>query len=139
MTRQLILSLSLLAFIACNGNKTKDSEMSSDSNTVQTTSTHFTPGDYFGILPAASGPGIMTDLVLKSDGKYELSMAYLEENGDYTEEGSYTVNEGLITLSRKDSLNDKYFRVQDKAVMMLDSDRRLPEGDIARHYVLSLR
>ncbi len=139
MTKQLILSFSLLAFIACSANKTKDNEMSSESSIVQTTSTHFTPGDYFGILPAASGPGIMTDLVLKSNGKYELSMSYIEETGDYVEEGSYTVDEGLITLSRKDSLNNKYFSVQGKAILMLDSDRRLPDGDIAEHYILSLR
>ncbi len=139
MTNKLIISLSLLAFIACGENKTKEDEKSSESNTVLTTSTRFVPGDYFGVLPAASGPGIMTNLIFKADGKYKLSMTYLEERGEYQEEGSYTVDKGLITLARNDSLNNKYFKAQGDEILMLDSEKQTPQGDIARHYILRLR
>ena len=138
MTKKLILSLSLLAFLACSENKTKQDTKSSESNTVRTTSTRFILGDYFGILPAASGPGIMTDVVFKANGKYKLSMTYLEERGEYQEEGSYTVDKGLITLAHKDG-NNKYFKAQGEEILMLDSDGQIPQGDIARHYILRLR
>ncbi len=139
MIKKLILPLSLLAFMACSENKGKEDEKSSELNTVQTTSTHFTPGDYFGVLPAATGPGILTDVIFKSDGKYKLSMTYIEARGEYQEEGSYTVDKGIITLARKDSLNNKYFKAQGEEIVMLDSEKQIPQKDIARHYTLRMR
>ena len=105
-------------------------------------------GTYEGTLPAASTPGIQTELTLNEDGTYQLVLDYMidpaavddslsspAEQSVFTETGSYDVDNALLTLTSADSALS-YFQVEDNQLRMLNSDQETVTGEMADLYVL---
>lgn len=95
---------------------------------------------YFGIfegtIPAASGPGIATTLTLNPDYTFTLVSKYLGEKPEtFTDQGSYTAEKGIITLKMQDGTN-KYFKIGQQEMMMLNDEMKPAEGDMAKNYIL---
>ncbi len=93
-------------------------------------------GTYQGVLPAASGPGIETTLILNSDGTYDMESIYMDEvAGVFEDEGTYSVSDGIITLNSPE-MEQTYFRMEEGQVRRLDTHQKPVIGELEEHYIL---
>ncbi|MDO5608408.1 MAG: copper resistance protein NlpE [Capnocytophaga sp.] len=91
-------------------------------------------GDYFGVIPCASCPGINTYIRISDDGTYEKNTQYREEKDGFdTEKGKFTWSDdgSAITLS-----DESLYRVGEGELVMLDADGQMIKGELAEAYVL---
>lgn len=93
-------------------------------------------GVYKGTLPAASSPGIKTELTLNEDKTFNWLSEYMEEeNGNFQDKGTYCVSENILTTtSEKGTVS--YFKVEDNQLRMLDKEKKEIFGELAEMYVL---
>ncbi len=96
-------------------------------------------GEYAGVLPCADCSGIKTKIVLKEDGTFEKSEEYLEkDNGLVESKGTFEWDKtgGVITL-KDEKGNVQLYKVDEGVLIMLGSDGKEVEGELADSYVLS--
>lgn len=95
-----------------------------------------TCGTYQGIMPAASGPGIDTTVILKPDYTYSENMVYIDEpRGNFTETGTYESKDKIITLTDEDGDKD-YYRAEKGQIRFLDRHKKVITGSLADYYIL---
>lgn len=90
---------------------------------------------YEGVLPAADCPGIQTTLTLYTNGTFQLNEVYLERDTAFTQTGSFTVADTLLTLLPQED-SPRYLRLGDNSAVMLNADRQPITGDLASQYIL---
>lgn len=94
-------------------------------------------GTYKGTLPAADCPGIEIALTLRPDGTYTEHSRYIDRDAVFDEQGRYTVDEGLVTLTPATGEPAEYLRIEANSLRRLDGDRKPVEGALADYYVLT--
>ncbi|MCM4166517.1 hypothetical protein KCTC52924_03453 [Arenibacter antarcticus] len=95
-------------------------------------------GTYEGTLPCASCEGIKTKISLTADGTYNSDIEYMgEEDGKFTENGKFKWNAkgDIITLQMADGGKQMY-KVEENAIVFLNSDGEVNTGQLAAYYVL---
>ena len=90
---------------------------------------------YDGVLPAADCPGIQTTLTLYKDGSFQLNEVYLERDTAFTQQGTFKVENGVLTLLETGD-TPRYFRLEENAAVMLTKDQKPITGALAAHYIL---
>ena len=91
--------------------------------------------EYEGVLPAADCPGIKTTLTLYTNGTFQLQEEYLERDASFTQTGTFTIQQDLLTLTTQDN-EVRYFRLGEGTASMLDADKQPITGDLASYYIL---
>jgi uncharacterized lipoprotein NlpE involved in copper resistance len=97
-------------------------------------------GTYEGTLPAADCPGIKTVLTLKADSTYQFTSDYIDRKDGHDEfSGIYKMlANGVVMITRPSSGENSFYKVKDEhSLIMTDSLGNEPEGEIAKHYVLT--
>lgn len=92
-------------------------------------------GVYEGVLPAADCPGIRTELTLNADGTFSKLSEYLERDSKYVDEGTFVLEEGLLTTTDKTG-EVFYYQLQEGALQQLDMQGQPIEGEMASFYIL---
>ena len=93
-------------------------------------------GTYQGVLPAASGPGIETTLTLNPNGTYNMESIYVDEvAGVFEDEGTYRVNDGVISLN-SDEMEIIYYQLESGQLRRLDHHQKEIIGEHSDHYIL---
>ena len=134
--------------MSCVENKKSNAETTSAEQTVlqtpEATTVEVTDsccvkrivGVYKGTLPAASSPGIKTELTLNEDLTFVHFSEFLEEkDGKFTEKGTFKVADGVLTATA-DEGTITYFKVEEGQLRMLNQDKEEIIGEMAELYVL---
>jgi hypothetical protein len=97
-------------------------------------------GEYFGTLPCASCPGIETRVVLNGDWTYQLSLKYLDRDGEpFQNSGKFQWDIGGDRIILRGLDKDGFaamFRVGEDALVQLDLDGNEVDGNLADKYIL---
>lgn len=140
-----------LSFFACSGNKTANNNQTDTISATEVVAEEVVlptqdnsetsldwPGVYEGTIPAASGPGIKMTLTLNADKTYKLVSDYIgEKDGVFTDEGTFSfINGSIVELVMKNDTN-KFFKVGEGRLFMLDSEMKPVEGELADKYILT--
>ena len=81
-------------------------------------------GTYEGVLPCADCPGIRTRLTLRQDGRFELSLTYLERKVEpFKSQGSFRWNADGNTITLDDG---SMYRVGEGRLLQLDRNGAVP-------------
>ncbi|CAM3675175.1 hypothetical protein FSS13T_26580 [Flavobacterium saliperosum S13] len=94
-------------------------------------------GTYEGVIPCADCPGIETELTLREDKTYSLSVLYQDrEKKPTVTQGSFTFDAtgSIITLDKNGDQNK--YKVAEGCIMMLDKDGKEIESDLKENYIL---
>ncbi len=95
-------------------------------------------GLYEGVIPAADGPGIKIELMLRDNGRYTMNSEYLERDISFSESGSYDVGGDTVSLIADDNGMFRYrFLKSGSALRMLDADGRMADGVLKDNYTLN--
>lgn len=151
MKKTIILAVAVIAamfVVSCNGNKTTGQKTDTDSlSCVESDSLQADgiaiesiAGTYEGTLPAADCPGIKTVLTLNSDSTYQYAADYIDRKDGHEEaSGIFKVSANhVIEIIRPSSGEASYYKVKDdNSLIMTDSLGNEPEGEMAKHYVLT--
>ncbi len=133
-TRLLLLAAASLTLAACGSTPQRPAAAQADMHNAENALDYL--GTYEGTLPAADCPGIVTALTLNADGTYDLHMKYIDRGTEFDERGAFALGENLLTLSRPDGGPEKYYKVEENRLRMLDAERNPVSGELAEHYVL---
>jgi uncharacterized lipoprotein NlpE involved in copper resistance len=93
-------------------------------------------GVYTGIIPAADGPGIKVQLVLRSDETYELRYEYIDKPGVFTSKGDFRWDESGSVITLDDREMPPYYKVGENILIQLDMQGKIITGNLADNYVL---
>lgn len=94
-------------------------------------------GVYEGVLPCADCPGIRTRLTLQQDGRFELSMRYIERRVEpFVSSGRFSWNADGNTITLDDGA---MYRVQEGSVLQLDRDGTPPRPDSLNRTLIKIR
>ncbi len=95
-------------------------------------------GLYEGVIPAADGPGIKIELMLRDNGRYTMNSEYLERDMSFSESGDYDVGGDTVSLITTDNGTPRYrFLKSGSALRMLDADDRTIDGVLKDNYTLN--
>ncbi len=139
MRKILVMASACLLFAAC-GNS--DSAKAPEKTKATVTDTHNAAnsldylGTYVGIFPAADGPGIATTLTLKADSTFTLRSVYIDRDSAFDDKGCYSLEGNLITLKTQDGEN-QYYKVEEKRLRRLDTNKQEITGALADNYILT--
>ncbi|WP_418991435.1 copper resistance protein NlpE [Alistipes sp.] len=144
MKRTILIAAAALALAAC-GSSTRKKAASADRAATETRSPDMHTaetsldykGTYTGTFPAADCPGIEMTLRLRDDGKYDLHMKYIDRRTEFDEQGTYTVEDNLLTLRPSDGDEPDYYKVEENRLRLLDAARQPITGELAAHYILT--
>lgn len=94
---------------------------------------------FYGTIPCADCPAIEYELHLHDDNTFDESMLYLERSVDANKnDGTYRIEkDSIIVLDRDGKDGFKRFILKDDTLVILQSDGKEMEGDLAEYYVLS--
>lgn len=94
-------------------------------------------GNYAGTLPCEDCDGIKTSLDLLEDKTFTLKMEYLGQGEPVVDKGGFEWNDdhSIITLYLQDNQTQQYL-VGDGTLTVLDSQGKVPDGELANDYVL---
>ena len=147
MKRQ-ILALTLLTLTFASCKKEVKTETATPVAAVDSTTTvpdmHTSEnaldwdGTYKGVIPCADCPGIETELTLREDKTYSLSVLYQDrEKKPTVTQGSFTFDPtgSIITLDKAG--NHSQYKVKEGCLAMLDADGKEIEGGLKTNYVLN--
>lgn len=135
----------LLGGVACKSGseRTKDGDLANTVATDSVVDMHTAeisldyPGVYKGTIPAASGPGINITLSLNKNKTFKMISDYIDEkDGVFADSGRYEIDGNIITLIEKDS-PDRYLKVEEGKVRMLDADKQVVKGALENNYILT--
>lgn len=92
-------------------------------------------GSYEGTSPGTNSL-IKTTITLKNDMTYTKDVEYLDK-GDkiFSQSGIYTSKNGIITLDDTDGAH--FYQIKDNALLQLDMDGNVIEGEMAEMFVLN--
>lgn len=128
-----------LLFTACKNNENSETENQETEIKNAVPDMHNAknsldwPGNYFGVLPCASCPGINTHILLNQDGTYEKIIEYLEsDDTPETSKGQIIWNEdgNIITIE------ENTYLVSEGMLYALDANNKVIEGELAEKYIL---
>ena len=89
-------------------------------------------GDYRGVLPAASCPGIKMLLTLRPDGSFRKEVVYLEtESLPYVTEGEVEWREEGKIFVIHDPYRDELYECGKDCIYMLNADGQRVTGEMA--------
>lgn len=136
-----------LLFVSCiktnNHSNTENSNDSitlnlevNDSNLTKTDDKTWI-GEYKGILPCEDCDGIETQIALNEDTTYFLKMEYFGKGEPFTDKGKFFWNKDntIITITLEDNSTQQYL-VLNGTLTVLDSQGKIPEGELKNDYVL---
>lgn len=141
-TNNVLLLLIAMAFVigGCKESKKADHKMDKQVVAEESVDMHSAKdaidwqGNYFGVIPCASCPGINTLITLNSDGTYVKTEEYINSGKNVKPE------EGKIIWGTKGNmvqLGGDYYAVQEGSLKALDSNKKMIGGEQADSYVLS--
>lgn len=95
-------------------------------------------GLYSGVIPSASGSGIMMKIHLFKNYTFKQSYEYLDKSDTvFTEEGTFSwLDDGnriLLYLSNNDSI---FIKVEENRLRLLDTEGQIIEGNLSEFYLL---
>ena len=96
-------------------------------------------GTYVGTIPGGDG-SVKTTITLNADGTYSYREEFSKAGQEPIEEnGTYTLGaDGLVTLITPSSGNERYFKVAEGTLTLLDqATKQAPTGELAAQYVLT--
>lgn len=96
-------------------------------------------GTYVGTIPGGDG-SVKTTITLNADGTYSSREEFSKAGQEPIEEnGTYTLGaDGLVTLITPSSGNERYFKVAEGTLTLLDqATKQAPTGELAAQYVLT--
>lgn len=132
----LIIAL-VLTLVSCNsGDKRGEVTQADNAHTSENSLDWW--GIYLGTVPCTDCEGIRTSLTLNRNFTYLLTREYLGKNGDVTaQRGPFTwsTDGRTVILGNPDS-GPNQFRVEENAVMQLDTAGKPVTGDLASKYRL---
>ena len=148
MKKKIIYSIVLVfLFVSCikTNDKSNDSneqdsisaQNENDSLPAEKTEASTWIGNYEGVLPCEDCDGIQTLLTLNDDKTFFLKMEYLGKGEPVVDKGGFEWNEDktIVTLYLQDNQTQQYL-VGDGTLTVLDSQGKVPEGELANEYVL---
>ena len=153
MKKTLLLAVSVILLMSCTENTNTDRSKEKTLNgtaeqalSVQSAQTDVCDsvccindvvGVYTGTLPAASSPGIKTELTLNEDKTFMLISEFLEEkDGKFTEKGEFSIEKGILTTKAVGGGTISYFKIEPEQLRMLNQDKQEISGELADAYVL---
>nr|WP_314648963.1 copper resistance protein NlpE [uncultured Porphyromonas sp.] len=95
-------------------------------------------GTYVGTIPGGDG-SVKTTITLNADGTYSSREEFSKAGQEPIEEnGTYTLGaDGLVTLITPSSGNERYFKVAEGTLTLLDqATKQAPTGELAAQYIL---
>lgn len=127
----LMLSATITLFLSACSVKTTEA-LTSESFTREI------EGNYTGVLPCASCPGIQTSIKLKENGKYKLSRTYLDRDTTaFTEKGTiFKTNKPSILVLKNDTKEKTYIKLKRNHIRMLNTKGKEIKGELSKHYIL---
>ena len=142
-----VLALSILSIFAglssCKSKTPRSATKSSNEVVAITADNSRTSlnwdGEYSGVIPCASCPGIDVKITLKTDETFELVFFYLERGKEkYTHKGKFTWTEdgSTIILDLKNNEFSSRYKVGENVLFLLDSDGAIITGELADNYKL---
>lgn len=142
---KIYLSIVLIATLAACKSPNKQDENSQNQVYVQDTHNAENSLDWVGVykgyLPCASCEEIKTTLVLKDNNTFERTEIYVKGGQDETfiEEGTFTWDKDktIITLNLKNEKNQPKYMVTEGRLIMLDSNGKENQGELADKYILN--
>jgi uncharacterized lipoprotein NlpE involved in copper resistance len=94
-------------------------------------------GTYQGILPCADCEGIQTEILLNPDQTYTKSETYLGKGENaFVTEGKFNWSESGNEISLQNQDSPTSYKVVENALMALDSDGNIIEGQLKEKYRL---
>ena len=96
-------------------------------------------GTYVGTISGGDG-SVKTTITLNADGTYSSREEFSKAGQEPIEEnGTYTLGaDGLVTLITPSSGNERYFKVAEGTLTLLDqATKQAPTGELAAQYVLT--
>jgi uncharacterized lipoprotein NlpE involved in copper resistance len=145
MKTNLFLSVVVgLALVSCN-NTNQNTKGVTTTETVEVIDEHTSEnaldwaGVYEGTLPCADCEGIETTIILNQDKSFTITEEYLKEPNLVIEsKGNFGWDKAgqVITLEAEDDLKRSY-KVVENALLLLDSNAREIQGELAPLYRLA--
>lgn len=138
-TIYLVLSVALAATLSNCTNKQKQAEQTTEPAVVVVEDeTPAYVGVYEGTLPCADCEGIKTQLTINDDNTFVLVSDYLgEEDAKFEDKGTYFIENGEVLVIQDEDGAQKYFKLQEGSLAQLDADKKIIEGELASHYILT--
>ena len=98
-------------------------------------------GTYEGVLPSASGMGIVTIVTLNEDRTFEMTRTYLrgDGGGEVVYEGNYTIEFGQIVVLDLGNGNEMFLDLREGALALLDNQmNRIEDTPFQPRYLLKM-
>lgn len=108
-----------------------------DSAEINPTEKAYWVGDYKGTMPCEDCEGVATSIRLNEDSTYTQQTEYIGKGDPVTDQGKCRWNDDgtIISLISGDGSQQDYL-LQEGSLTLLDSQGRVPEGELASEYVL---
>ncbi len=134
----LLLSLLCLGLASCGiKNKKSDGDVSETTQKNVATKGALMYGVYLGTIPGADC-SILVKLTLNEDNSYEMLQTYQkDEDHEFLDKGTYSVEDNIITLNNCDDVLPRYFSFDGMQLDMLTGDKEKVTGELADHYRLN--
>lgn len=135
----LLLSLCLsIGFTSCSTkNKKSDGEVSNTTLKDVASKDALMYGVYLGTIPGADC-SILVKLTLNEDNSYEMLQTYQkDEDHEFLDNGTYTVEGNIITLNNCEDGLPRYFSFDGMQLDMLTGEKEKVTGELAEHYRLN--
>ncbi len=93
---------------------------------------------YTGVLPAADGPGIATELVLNPNGTFELERVYVGNSTTvFADSGTYSISDDEVLTLNSESMEISYYQLEEGQVRKLDNHMQPIIGSLSEYYILT--
>lgn len=93
---------------------------------------------YTGVLPAADGPGIATELTLNPNGTFEMESVYVDKSTTvFADSGTYSISDDNVLTLNSESMEISYFQLEEGQVRKLDNHMNKIIGNLSDHYILT--
>ncbi|MFO7846803.1 MAG: copper resistance protein NlpE N-terminal domain-containing protein [Balneolaceae bacterium] len=133
----LIGFISFRLYIVFNAPSTAPVNQDRDQDQISTESFPVDlPAVYTGTLPCASCPGIDTHLLIREDSFREVSWYREEDDGPFTETGTWAVRSDTLILENEDRDVYKQFLLEENRLRMLSRDGSEVTGELSDNYLL---
>lgn len=92
--------------------------------------------EYYGELPAADAPGILTAVRLQSPDKYQNTQIFVgKPDGTFIEKGCYQIDGNLLTFTATDG-SISFYRIEKDQIRRLNMEKNAVTGPFADNYIL---
>ena len=145
ISRQYIFSFIMISIslYSCKNNHSKseihhkNSEVQNLQNTHNSQNSLDWTGTYIGVLPCADCAGIETEIELNSDLSYKKITRYLgKSSNSFESEGTFIWDDSGSKVILQDEAQPNSYQVIENAIIALDSDQKLIDGDLKSYYKL---